>query len=93
MLDQTTLDANISSMTSNIQHIESNIQTYLQKEKGLVMPVDSKIINNSSFYEGLNVITFLSRVGKHLRMSSMLSKDSVASRLEKSGMSFTEFSY
>jgi tyrosyl-tRNA synthetase len=46
------------------------------------------------FYQDLNVIDFFSKVGKHFRMGSMLSRDSVKTRLSsEDGMSFTEFSY
>jgi len=57
-------------------------------------------VNNIDFYSGLSVINFLRDIGKHYRVSSMLQKDSVKTRMEggseadpSSGMSFTEFSY
>jgi tyrosyl-tRNA synthetase len=52
------------------------------------------ILNNHDWFKDFTFIDFLRDVGKHFRMGSMLSKDSVRSRLEsESGMSFTEFSY
>ena len=57
-------------------------------------------VNNIDFYKDLSVIDFLRDIGKHYRVSSMLQKDSVKTRMEggsesdpNSGMSFTEFSY
>lgn len=48
--------------------------------------------NNFEWLGKLSLIEFLRDVGKHFPLNYMLSKDSVASRLE-SGISFTEFSY
>ena len=55
---------------------------------------DNKAIlkNNHDFYEDMNVLEFLRKVGKNLTVNYMLSKDSVKNRLE-AGLSFTEFSY
>ncbi|TNK94840.1 tyrosine--tRNA ligase, partial [Mycoplasmopsis pullorum] len=51
-----------------------------------------KVIDNYDFYKDMNIIEFLSKVGKLVNVSYMIAKDSVASRLEN-GLSFTEFSY
>ena len=48
--------------------------------------------NNYNFYRDFNVLDFLRKVGKHLTVNYMLSKESVQKRLE-TGISFTEFSY
>ena len=57
-------------------------------------------MNNIDFYSGLNTVAFLRDVGKHFRVSTMLSRDSVKSRMSAAmdddtaeGISFTEFSY
>ena len=64
---------------------------------------DITYVNNYEFYKDMSAIHFLRDIGKHFRVSSMLAKDSVKSRMESSskagdqslaeGMSFTEFSY
>jgi len=45
----------------------------------------------------MSMLTFLRDVGKHFRVNSMLSRDSVKNRLSVDdsveGISFTEFSY
>ena len=63
------------------------------------------LVNNADFYSSLNVLEFMRTVGTRFRLSAMLNKDSVKSRLEgsssdgndsaaaASGMSYTEFSY
>ncbi|KAG5274049.1 hypothetical protein AALO_G00158590 [Alosa alosa] len=54
----------------------------------------TSIMNNAKWYKGWNVVTFLSDIGRHFRMGTMLSRHSVQSRLKSAeGMSFTEFSY
>jgi len=54
----------------------------------------SRIVDNCEWYSEQNVIEFLSRVGRHFRLGTMLSRHSVQSRLSsEAGMSFTEFCY
>lgn len=50
------------------------------------------LVNNLEFYQDMNVLEFLRKVGKTLTVNYMMSKDSVKNRLD-SGLSFTEFSY
>lgn len=52
------------------------------------------LLNNYDWIGKFNFIEFLREVGKHFRLSTMLSKESVKMRLEsEEGMSFTEFCY
>lgn len=52
------------------------------------------LLNNNSWFSNFGVLDFYRGIGKHFRMGTMLSRDSVKSRLEgPSGMSFLEFSY
>ena len=45
-------------------------------------------------YERMNIIRFLSSVGRNLRMGRMLGRHSVKSRIEsEAGLSLTEFTY
>ena len=50
-------------------------------------------VNNLAWTENLSVIDFMRSVGKHFSVNAMLRRDSVSSRLEGDGLSFTEFSY
>ncbi|GAA5852968.1 hypothetical protein JCM8547_004751 [Rhodosporidiobolus lusitaniae] len=53
-----------------------------------------RIVNNLDWLGGVSLLEFLSTVGKMARVSTMLSRESVKSRLDSSsGLSFTEFSY
>lgn len=49
--------------------------------------------NNLDWTAPVSAIAFLRDIGKHFSVNQMLAKDSVASRLESGGISYTEFSY
>ncbi len=53
------------------------------------------LLNNYDWISQINVIEYLRDVGKHFSVNSMLSKDSVKTRIENKevGISYTEFSY
>ncbi|UWD33954.1 tyrosine--tRNA ligase [Mesomycoplasma molare] len=51
-----------------------------------------EVFDNYEIYKNMNVLEFLRTIGKNLNVNYMISKDSVADRLE-TGLSFTEFSY
>ena len=54
----------------------------------------ARIVNNLDWTAPLSAIDFLREVGKHYRVSAMLKKDAVSSRLNSDeGISYTEFSY
>lgn len=53
-----------------------------------------QVMNNLDWFASISFLDFLRDVGRHARVGTMLSRDSVKSRLEsESGLSFTEFSY
>jgi tyrosyl-tRNA synthetase len=49
--------------------------------------------NNLEWTQGLSALSLLRDIGKHFSINQMLAKDSVSSRLESGGISYTEFSY
>ena len=49
--------------------------------------------NNLDWTAPVSALEFLRNIGKHFSVNQMLAKDSVASRLESGGISYTEFSY
>lgn len=52
------------------------------------------MVDNGDWFGRFSFVDFLRDVGRHFRMGSMLSRESVRARLEsESGMSFAEFSY
>jgi tyrosyl-tRNA synthetase len=55
----------------------------------------AQIVNNITWTEGINVLTFLRDIGKHFSVNNLIAKEAIKSRLERedSGISFTEFTY
>ena len=56
-------------------------------------PNGAIVVNNLDWTKNLSALELLRGVGKHFSVNQMLSKDSVSSRLESGGISYTEFSY
>lgn len=81
----------IETLQKNVNSIRTHFEQVLDFSGGLPMPL---ILNNDEWFRGFSVIDFLREVGKHFRIGTMLSKESVRARMEsEEGMSFTEFSY
>ncbi|OON74030.1 tyrosine--tRNA ligase [Streptomyces tsukubensis] len=73
-----------------VSRLRSQIEPYLTFEG----PNAATMVNNLDWTAGLSAIEFLRDIGKHFRVNKMLTKDSVARRLESDqGISYTEFSY
>ncbi|MER7108895.1 tyrosine--tRNA ligase [Streptomyces sp. NPDC000229] len=73
-----------------VTRLRSQIEPFLsfEGENAAIM------VNNLDWTAGLTAIEFLRDIGKHFRVNKMLTKDSVARRLEsQEGISYTEFSY
>jgi len=51
------------------------------------------MVNNLDWTAPMSAIEFLRDIGKHFSVNQMLNKDAVSARLEKDGISYTEFSY
>lgn len=51
------------------------------------------VLNNFDWTASLSALDFLRDIGKNFRMGPMLAKDTVKTRLEDDGLSYTEFSY
>ncbi len=76
-------------LDANLERQKQQFYRLLNFEEG---PNRAIMRNNLDFYKDMNVLRFLREVGKTLTINYMLSKESVAKRLD-TGMSFTEFSY
>lgn len=82
-LDNNILEHNVLSITEFLKSI--------LKTENLRAPV---ILNNNDWFKEIGFIDFLRDVGKYFRVTSMLAKDCVKTRLEsEEGLSFTEFAY
>ena len=70
--------------------IRNQLSKFLDFEQGDHAAV---MTNNLDWTAPLSALDFLRDIGKHFSVNQMLSKDSVSSRLEGGGISYTEFSY
>ncbi|XP_058835234.1 tyrosine--tRNA ligase, mitochondrial [Topomyia yanbarensis] len=90
-----TMNRNLTSIRAQIERIFEHHARLLWEgrgQSGALKPI--LVVNNADWYRELNFVEFVSGVGRHFRMGSMLSRASVQSRLQSdSGMSFTEFTY
>ena len=83
---------NVNQVKENQTGIEKSLKQVLNFECPGVHQV--KMVNNIDWYNEMSAFEFVRDIGKHFRLSHMLSKDSVKNRLESDvGISFTEFSY
>lgn len=75
-----------AALQHNLQGISRSLKHILKD--------NVRILNNFDWYSGVGFIDFLRDVGKHFRLSTMLAKESVRTRMgSEEGISFTEFSY
>jgi tyrosyl-tRNA synthetase len=73
-----------------VERVRSQIQPFLDFDGENA----ATMVNNLDWTGGMSAIEFLRDIGKHFRVNKMLTKDSVARRLESDqGISYTEFSY
>lgn len=84
LLEGSTIDYNVTRIR---RHFEAILDFFHAKARPIVL-------NNDEWFSKYPLIDFLRDVGKHFRLGTMLSKESVKSRLHsEEGISFTEFSY
>lgn len=73
-----------------VERIKGQLAGFLDFEG---IPNSALMANNLDWTKNLSAIDFLRDIGKHFSVNQMLARDSVASRLESGGISYTEFSY
>lgn len=84
LLDEKSVSHNIEGVKRSLTSLFSFGETSSKIE----------ILNNYDWLKEFNFISFLRDVGKHFRIGTILSKESVKNRLSsEEGMSYTEFSY
>ena len=77
-------------IAGRVGRLRDQMETFLDFGDG---PSDAVLADNLDWIGPMSVIDFLRDVGKHFPVNQMLARDSVSSRLEGAGLSFTEFSY
>ncbi len=78
------------TLQKNLQGQMAQLKKFLDFENG---ENKAEMVNNYDWFKNIGFLEFIRDVGKHISVNYMMSKDSVKSRLEGSGMSFTEFTY
>jgi tyrosyl-tRNA synthetase len=77
----------------SLEQIAHNLRKISKNLEG-ILGNDLLFVNNSDWFDQMTVPTFLRDIGRFFRVSQMLGKDSVRSRMEaEEGISFCEFSY
>ncbi|MEW1818607.1 tyrosine--tRNA ligase [Streptomyces diastaticus] len=80
------------TVTEWVHRLRDQIEPFL--DFGQDRPNAARMVNNLDWTANLSAIEFLRDIGKHFRVNKMLTKESVARRLEsQEGISYTEFSY
>ena len=84
--------------TLNSTEVVEEWVTRIRTQVAAFLDFDAKnnpalVVNNLDWTSPLTAIEFLRDIGKHFSVNQMLAKDSVSSRLEAGGISYTEFSY
>ncbi len=81
VVDREVIKANVVKITEQVKRLTSNL--------GIE---NVEVIDNTTFYEEMSIIDIYQIYGKLFNVNTMLSRDSVKTRLE-AGISYTEFSY
>lgn len=83
LLDPDAIQHNLEFFSAQFRNIEENIMTELKMDKSddNKSPLKTMYVNNMRFYHDLDSIGFLRDIGKHFRVSTMLGRDSVKSRM------------
>jgi tyrosyl-tRNA synthetase len=77
-------------VSANIAAIRVQLAKFLDFE---ATANPARLVDNASWTAPFSFLEFLRDVGKHFPVNLMLAKDSVRTRLEDGGISYTEFSY
>ncbi|MFG2006931.1 tyrosine--tRNA ligase [Spirillospora sp. NPDC048911] len=73
-----------------VERIRGQVSKYLDFGDG---PTGALMVSNLDWTGPMSVIEFLRDIGKHFPVNKMLARETVKSRLDTTGMSYTEFSY
>lgn len=88
---------NIGRIKVQLSRFFSNGLEYYGSRRGKdqdVVPGKLRVLDNYAWWKDVGMLDFLSRYGRHIRVQSMLARDSVSARLESAeGLGFNEFTY
>lgn len=96
-IDKATIEYNSNKISGLISSIFSNHFKYFWKKDEKTKDLELKdpiILENSSWYERMNVIDFFANIGKITKLKGLMSKKFVENRVKtEAGLTFSEFSY
>lgn len=87
---------------TNVKNIQNQMETFLQRgieyasSRNVAMADVGQFssVNNAEWWKSIKLLDFLATYGKHIRVSQMLARDSILSRLDsQQGIGFNEFTY
>jgi len=86
---------NAANMFEQLKKLGVNIEAYAEgKGYKKEWAWRRAVLNNATWWQKITVADYLRLLGRHVRIGTMLGRDSVKNRLEKGdGMSYAEFSY
>ncbi|KAJ3567172.1 hypothetical protein NP233_g6537 [Leucocoprinus birnbaumii] len=93
------IEDNVIKLTASIQFFFGRALDYAKRRlEDYGSPVSSlqspTVLSNLVWHEKFIMLDFLRDIGKHVRVNTMLNRESVRARLEsQQGLSFTEFTY
>ncbi len=96
LMDRLVLEENTQGLRSDLERFIRNSEAAVQISGGNGAVQPGEIVNNATHYANMTINDFFVSVGRHMRISSMLARESVASRLQREdglGLSLTEFAY
>lgn len=77
-------------VAENIAGIRQQLAAFLDFDSQVA---PAQLVDNGEWLNTIRLVDFLREIGKHFSLGAMLAKDSVKSRLDGPGISFTEFTY
>ena len=92
MLPTAEIDGNAAAIETCLRRILSSGTEASDGDAALALP-EPAVVNNLEWYGSMGMLQFLADVGRKARVGVMLAKDSVRSRMDGEGMSYTEFTY
>lgn len=92
ILSDNLIDSNACGIEQDIQQVFDNYRKYFAKH--VADDREFVILRNSEWFNKMNVVDFINKYARYLRMGDMLNKSAIRERLESpSGLSFAEFAY
>lgn len=89
-----------SERLTNIKRIHDQMQQFLKRgheyatTRGYSTKGESSVANNADWWRDVNMLQFLGKYGRHIRVGDMLARESVKARLKsEAGIGFNEFTY